>query len=288
MQGLCGRGGVNMKRKIIFTILIVIILVNVLEIINSKDTYIYGDENNWIYVNDYERCFDMLCKFENEDIATLSNTYYCTSKNDPEHRYKVACWEFEAKSEGTTKVYLYRVITAETDFEELTYDEAIDVITLTVDESNRFVQKSDFYYMYRKFGWNFQIIGICIFLMIIPYINYFRDRKRRIKIFNILMIFVYAFDILFYWILNILEMYSILIIFFIVSSIFLTFLYSKLYNKQKIVFKIVLLVVGLHLALIVFLSITWFLSVIVQVFYLFVIAFILYCCGSKGQVKEYL
>ena len=81
------------------------------------------------------------------------------------------------------------------------------------------------------------------------------------------------------------EMYSILIIFFIVSSIFLTFLYSKLYNKQKIVFKIVLLVVGLHLALIVFLSITWFLPVIVQVFYLFVITFILYCCGSKGQVN---
>ena len=274
----------NMKRKIIFTILIVIILVNVLEIITSKDTYTYCDYDNWIYLDSYERTFDMLCDFENDEIADLKNAYYRVNQNDKSYESHVTCWEFVAKAEGTTKVYLYRISTLDTNIEELTYDDAVSVITLTVDENNHFVFDRKYDYILNQYENNIEIIIISVFFIIISNIKAFQNRRNRIFILNILLICVYVLNIYFSLVVCLIEVYSLFIIFCIISCIILSIVFSKVYNQNKLLHKFLLWNAGIWLAFFVFSSIRVGLPVIVQVFYLFVIAFILYCCGSKGQV----
>ncbi len=270
-----------MKRKIIFSILIVIILLNVLEIMSSKDTYVYCDDNKSIYLNDYENGQRMACEFENDEIAELINTTYFSDWKTKEYKTKFASWVFEAKSQGTTKVYLYR--SKDLGFHsEMTKDDIVAVITLTVDENNHFIYERSFDYLWRVYASNFRSIFLCLFLMIIPYIGAFRYRDKRIKILNILLICTYFLDVMYYWILNIQGLNSILIIFCIIISIVSYLIFSKIYNKDKWIFKIILWYTGFWLVLMVYCGLWGFMPLIIQSFYLFVMAYILYCCGSKG------
>lgn len=272
-----------MKRKIIFSILIVIILLNVLEIMSSKDTYVYCDENN--IVASYEHRLKTDCKFEKEGIVTLTDTGYFSDWKSEEHIGDFSAWTFEAKSQGTTKVYLYRHEPS-TKLDELTYKDAVAVITLTVDENNYFVYERKFDYLWRVYMNNFRGIFFCIFLMIIPYIKVFKYREKRIKILNVMLIAIYVIDIWYYWIINVRGGISLLSIICILLSVLLRIIFSKLYNKEQLIFKILLWNTGILLAA-MFLSGLWVhASAIFQGLHLFVIAYILYCCGSKGIVDN--
>ncbi len=226
-----------MKHAKLYITLTIIIVLNIVYVFMPKSTINFYTDEYRVVSNDYEEARKGFCVAE--EIFELKKSFYIRTDNCSVY-YMV--WKISAIKEGATEAHLYRARYQDKD--NLQEDDLVDVVTITVDENNNFVEEYTFKYIFNVYRFNVCIIIMCCFAMLLSKCMIFKNVKGREAFISILLRSLYFIMLVSFLIFYEFQLYSILVV---ATGMILRRLFIVLDRKNTLLFNVLFTVVTMLL-----------------------------------------